>query len=88
MPITKSAKKALRQSEVKRVYNLRRKKKMDDAVKEIKKLIEGKKVAEAKKLLPKAYQAIDKATKGNTIKKNKASRAKSQVSAMIKKAEK
>ena len=86
MPITKSAKKALRQSEVKRVYNLRRKKKMDDAV--IKKLIAGKKVAEAKKLLPKAYQAIDKAAKGNTIKKNKASRSKSQVSAMIKNAEK
>ena len=88
MPITKSAKKALRQSEVKRVYNLRRKKKMDDAVKEIKKLIAGKKVTEAKKLLPKAYQAIDKAAKGNTIKKNKASRSKSQVSAMIKNAEK
>jgi small subunit ribosomal protein S20 len=85
MPITKSAKKALRGSAKKAVFNVRRRKNMNDVVKQVKKLIASKKKDEAAKLLPKAFQAIDKAAKGNTIKKNSASRKKSRMAQAIKK---
>jgi small subunit ribosomal protein S20 len=85
MPITSSAKKALRQSGKKRVYNMRRKGKVDAAVKQIQKLIAAGKGAEAKKLLPEAQSAIDKAVKGNTLKKNTASRRKARLAALVKK---
>ena len=83
MPIIKSAKKALRGSERKRVFNLRRKRAMKDAIKEITKLTlsGGKKEAETK--LSEAYKAIDKAAKRGVIKKNNASRKKSRLSKMI-----
>jgi small subunit ribosomal protein S20 len=86
MPIIKGAKKALRASKRKRVFNLRRSEAMKDSVKEIKKALAGKKVADAQKLLSGAYQAIDKATKRGIIKKNTASRKKARLSAMIKRA--
>ena len=85
MPITKSAKKALRVSDRKKVFNLRRKKNIENAVFELKKLVKAKKVADAMKLLPKVYQAIDKAAKHNTISKNTAARRKSRLSAMLRK---
>ncbi len=85
MPITKSAKKALRGSERKKVFNLRRKKTMNDAVKKLKTLVSGKKTDEASKTLSEAYKAIDKAAKRGVIKKNTASRKKSRLSALIKK---
>lgn len=86
MPITKSAKKALRGSKRKRIYNIRRKDAVSDVLKNIKKLVAKKKVAEAKAMLSSAYQAIDKAAKVGYIKKNNASRKKSRISALIKKA--
>jgi ribosomal protein S20 len=46
MPIIKSAKKALRSSEKKRVYNIRRQKKVEVAIKDIKKLVADKKIKE------------------------------------------
>lgn len=85
MPITKSAKKALRGSEMKKVFNIRRKKEIEHVIHEIKKLVKDKKVGEAEKLIPKAYKAIDKAAKENTIKKNNAARKKSRLVAFIKK---
>lgn len=84
MPITSSAKKAQRASKKKAVYNIRRKKGIDTVVHEIKKLIKANKKAEATKLLPKAYQAYDKAAKLNTLSKNTASRRKSRLSKFIK----
>ena len=57
---------------------------MKESVKEITKLVKGGKKDEAKKLLPKAYQAIDKATKKGVIKKNTASRRKSILSKITK----
>ncbi len=85
MPIIKSAKKALRGSKRKQVFNTRRTKTMKDTVKEIKKLISAKNAGEAEKLLPKVYEAIDKASKRGVIKKNTASRNKSRIVKMIKK---
>lgn len=85
MPITSSAKKALRASKRKRVHNARRKGTLLDAVKTVKKLLEDKNVKEAEKALVTAYKALDKAVKTNYIKKNTASRKKSRLAKMIKK---
>lgn len=79
MPITSSAKKALRSSKKKKVFNLRRKNEMQNVIKEYKKLVVAKKTEEAKKLIPKLQKAIDKAEKKGVIKKNNASRKKSRL---------
>ncbi|MBU6414915.1 30S ribosomal protein S20 [Patescibacteria group bacterium] len=85
MPITKSAKKALRQSKRRQKQNLKRKEAFRDALKKIKTLVEEKKFDEAKKLIPQAYKSLDKAAKTNAIKKNTASRKKSRLMKLIKK---
>lgn len=79
MAYTKNAKKAHRVSLRRRVFNTRRKKAMKDSVKEVSKLIAGKKPAEAQKALPTLYRAIDKAAKNGAIKKNTAARMKSRI---------
>jgi len=84
MPITKSAKKALKQNRKKRVFNLKRIKKMRSLIKEFKALIKDKKKEEALKILPEAYKAIDKATKRGVIKKNTANRKKSNLAKALK----
>jgi small subunit ribosomal protein S20 len=81
MPITDSAKKALRQSIRRRARNLKRANDYKWAVKDLKKVATDKK--EAPKLLAKAYKAIDKAAKTGVIKKNKAARLKSGVAKLI-----
>lgn len=83
MPITASAKKALRQSKRKRIANVRSLDKMKVVAKEIKSLTQKKKFDEAKVLLPRLAQAIDKAVKNNVIKKNTAARKKSRLSAAL-----
>ncbi len=85
MPITSSAKKAVRNSANKRVFNLRKASKMKSVIKELKHLVAEKKAKEAMALLPQAYKAIDKASKmGGIIKKNNAARKKSRLVAAIK----
>lgn len=88
MPVTKSAKKALRQSEKRRKRNLLYKKKIKDLRKKIKKLIEEKKFKEAKYILPQYYKAVDKSAKENIIKKNTAARKKSRIVKFIAQKEK
>ncbi len=85
MPITKSAKKALRQSKRRRQKNLRQLKAMKDIIKNIRKLALENKKAEVEKLLPQAYKAIDKAAKNGIIKKNNADRKKSRLTRLINK---
>ena len=80
MPITKSAKKALRQSERKRALNLKRKKAVSEVIRDIKKLVQAGKADEAMKLLPKAFKALDKAVKRKILHKNTAGRRKSKLS--------
>lgn len=84
MPITQSAKKALRGSIKKKAMNDRNKKMVKEAVKNIEKLVKEKKKDEVKKLLPKVYSTIDKATKKGVLKKNTASRKKSRLSRITK----
>ncbi len=79
MPIIKSAKKRLKQSEKRRSLNLRYKRQMKLIVKQIRELLKDKKKSDAKKLLPEAYKKIDKAAKAGIIKKNTASRKKSRL---------
>ena len=79
MAITASAKKALRVSTRRHVFNARRKKAMKDQVKVVGKFLNAKNARDAEKSLPKLYQAIDKAAKNGTIKKNTAARMKSRV---------
>lgn len=79
MPITKSAKKALRSSARKKVFNDRRKRQMKEQIKKIRTLAESGKKKEAEELLPAAYRAIDKSSKRGVIKKNTAARKKSRL---------
>ena len=85
MAITKGAKKAVRSSDRKRVFNIRTTSAMRDVVKDIKKAIVAGNGVEAKAMLPAAYKAIDKAAKRGVIKDNTADRKKSRLSAAIKK---
>lgn len=85
MPITKSAKKALRQSKKRRARNIQQKKAFKDIIKSIRKLALENKKEEALKLLPQAYKAIDKAVKAGLIKKNTAARKKSRLTKLINK---
>ena len=83
MPITSSAKKALRVSVRKKVFNDKRKREMRDAIKSVRALVVEKKYDEARRFLPRAYKAIDKAAKRGVIKKNAAARKKSRLTILI-----
>ena len=83
MPITQSAKKAIRGSLRKKGYNDRSKRIMKETIKKIEK-ISKKDKAEAMKLLSSAFQTIDKAAKRGVIKKNNAARKKSRLSRLVK----
>lgn len=85
MPITKSAKKALRQNVRRRARNLAYKKKIKYLIKKIRSLAADKKIEEAKKLLPQVYKILDKAAKVGVIKKNTASRKKSRLTKLLNK---
>lgn len=85
MPVTKSAKKALRQNLRRRERNLQRKKDIKLLTKEIRELVEDNKIEDARKILPKLYKALDKTAKAGTIKKNAASRKKSRLTLLINK---
>ncbi|OGG40856.1 hypothetical protein A2118_01665 [Candidatus Kaiserbacteria bacterium GWA2_50_9] len=84
MAITSSAKKAIRSSAKKRVFNLRRMDTLRDTTKSLMKALTAKDVAGAEKLLPMAYKAIDKAKKRGIIKANTADRKKARLAAAIK----
>ena len=80
MPITSSAKKALRQSDKRKVRNVRQKDALKALIKNFRKeVLKGKK-SEAAKLYLGVQQALDKAAKHEKIvKKNTASRLKSRL---------
>ena len=86
MPNTSSAKKALRQSESRRVRNLSQKREMKKLIKNYKNLLAQDNFDEAKVKLSIVYKALDKTAKSGVIKKNKASRMKSRLTAQLNKA--
>ncbi len=83
MPITSSAKKALRQNRTRRVLNTVKKNAYKKAVANYRKLVVAKKLDEAKDALVPAYKALDKAVRAGVIKKNKASRLKSRLTKLV-----
>ena len=84
MPITTSAKKALRGSKRKRRFNIAKKELINKAVKQVKKLVSEKKFKEAKAFMPQVQKILDKSVKTGLLKINTVSRKKSRISAMIK----
>ncbi|MDP2930403.1 MAG: 30S ribosomal protein S20, partial [bacterium] len=85
MPITNSAKKALRQSQRRRKHNLVYKNKIKELEKSIKRFLASKDAAKAGEILSQLYKTLDKAAKENVIKKNTASRKKSRICRMVSK---
>lgn len=80
MPISQSAKRALRKSLKRRRVNKKRKANLKKIEKNFLTLIRDKKMKEAQKMLPQVYSTLDKSAKVNIIKKNKARREKSKLS--------
>lgn len=85
MAITRGARKVIRVSARRKVFNDRRSRVMKSTVKEFRTLVAEKKKNEAEKLLSAAYKALDKAAKRGVIKKNTASRKKSRLAKALKK---
>ena len=56
---------------------------MKDVIKDLRNLALASELEKAKKLLPEAYQAIDKAAHGGIISKNTASRRKALVAKLV-----
>jgi small subunit ribosomal protein S20 len=88
MAITKSARKAIRQNKRRREHNLVYINKLKKLIKEARSLVSQKKYDQAKEILPKVYQILDKAAKVGIIKKNNASRRKSRMSKLVEKSAK
>ena len=86
MAITKSAKKAKRVSDRKRVYNDRLRKTMRADIKNVKDKVSMKSFEN--KDLALAFKSLDKAAKRGTIKKGTADRKKSRLSKLVNKSTK
>ncbi len=85
MPITSSAKKALRNSARKRIFNMRKKDSLQVAFKKLRKLVADKDKKGAEKFMSNIQKILDKSAKTGLLKENTASRKKSRLSAMIRK---
>ena len=85
MAITKSAKKALRQSLGRKIRNQTYKDKIKGFLKKARNLVSQKKIDDARALIPQIYQAFDKAAKKGVIKKNAAARGKGRILSLINK---
>jgi len=79
MPITSSAKKALRQNKKRKVHNLTYRKRIKTLMKKGLALAKEGKHDELKNISPSIYKALDKAAKVGVIKKNTAARRKSRI---------
>ncbi len=83
MPITSSAKKALRQNKTHHKRNLIKKEGYKKLVTKYRKTVAAKALEEAEKMLPMIYKALDKAAKTKVIEKNKANRLKSRLAQLV-----
>lgn len=88
MPIIRAAKKSLRQAKKHRQENLKKSEAFKSIIKKIKKFALAKEIRKATELVSQAYKALDKASKGEVIKKNTASRNKSRLAKFLNKASK
>ncbi len=83
MPLIRSAIKSMKQSRVHRARRAPVKTYMKTMLRSLTDLLKEKKVAEAQKLLPAVYKAIDTAAKKHIIHKSNASRKKSLVARLV-----
>ncbi|MDO8470951.1 MAG: 30S ribosomal protein S20 [bacterium] len=83
MPITKSAKKALRQNISRRARNIKATETLKRLVKDLKKAVLANNTQEAQRLLAAGYKAFDKASKTGLLKKNTVSRKKSSLAKLL-----
>lgn len=83
MAITSSAKKAIRSSKKKELFNARRKRAIVREEKNVRKLATSGDMEGALAALPLAYKALDKAVKTNLIKKNTGDRMKSRLTLFV-----
>jgi small subunit ribosomal protein S20 len=83
MPITSSATKSARQSEVRRLRRQPPKTQMKTAMRAVLDLVKQGKSEEAVKALPRAYKMIDMAAKKFIIHRNNAARKKSMLAKMV-----
>jgi len=79
MPQTKSAKKRVRQTEKRTIRNRQIKNRVKNSIKKFLQLINEKKLEEAKKNLPRLISMIDSAWAKGVWHKNKAAREKARV---------
>jgi len=86
MPHRHSALKKIRQDKKRHLRNLKIINDIKIKIKKFKKLLQEKKIEEAKKQLNLIYSCLDKASKKNIIHKNQASRKKSRLTKLILKA--
>ena len=84
MPITKSAIKSARQSEVRRAELQPYRTKLKTMSRKFMDLVKGGKKEDALKLLPQVFKTIDTAAKKNLIHKKNAARRKSGMSKLVK----
>ncbi|MEK6837598.1 MAG: 30S ribosomal protein S20 [Nanoarchaeota archaeon] len=83
MPITKSAKKALRKDATRRKRNEQVKQNVKRILRQARDFVAQKKIGEAKGLLPQLFRVLDKAAKTGVIKKNAAARKKSRIAKLL-----
>ena len=85
MPITKSAKKSLRQIKKRALRNLQQKNTIKTLIKKTLKAATAGDTDKVTDLLRQTQKAIDKAAKRNVLKKNTANRKKSRLAAKVRK---
>lgn len=83
MPITRAAKKAMRQALKRKIGNYKTRRLVKEIIKEFLELAKSKKLEEAQKLLPKAFSIIDKAAKTYVLHKNNAARKKARLNRVL-----
>ena len=83
MPNIKSAEKRMRQNPVRRARNRQRKAMMRTEIKRLRRLIEEGKLDEARSLLPRVYEIIDKTAQRGVIHRNTADRYKSRLTLQL-----
>ena len=83
MPQIKSAKKRLKQDEIRRVRNKTKKSEMRTYVRKLNEAVQAGDQAQAKALLPAVHKRIDKAAKAACIHANTAARKKSLISRRV-----
>lgn len=85
MPVTKSAKKSLRQDKKRTLKNLGEKRKIKDLFKKTLKALEANETDKVKDLMRQFQKAIDKAVKHGWLKRNTGDRKKSRLAARVRK---